>query len=347
MKIKKMDKIENYYRIFLVTILIAGMIPLTSCVENQSAQVIKIAEMSWISNVPIINIMKIILEDKLNYEVEFIPTLYAEPTLSALTKNPPEVDIFADCWQQNFQTLIDEYVINEKKGEIVSLSYLAPQGFVVPTYLIKGDPARGIAPLAPDLYSVEQLNDYIHLFDRNKDGSGDLIGGPEGWNATKINEWQLESWGLNFHQLTQDEWVSSSLLIAAYQEGEPILSYFYEPTWQSSQLDLTWLEAPEYNDEAWSDFEIWEKWKMDQNVSWQPGKACAYPETKVVVVVTSEFKKKYPKAYQFLQNWSIPLEDLKELCYKIEIERLPVNYVASTYVKEHPEMVNRWLKGIK
>ncbi|MGB2782365.1 MAG: glycine betaine ABC transporter substrate-binding protein, partial [Atribacterota bacterium] len=296
---------------------------------------------------PVINIMKVILEDKLNYEVEFVPTLYGELTFLALVKDPLEVDIFAECWQLNFQSLIDKYVINEKKAEIVSTSYLAPQGFVVPTYLIKGDPARGIAPLAPDLYSVEQLNDYIHLFDRNKDGSGDLIGGPDGWVCSKINEWQLESWGLNFHQLTQEEWVSSSLLIAAYQEGEPILSFFYEPTWQSSQLDLTWLEAPEYSDEAWSDYKVWEDWKAGKEVSWKPGKACAYPESKVLVVVTNEFKKKYPKAYQFLQNWSIPLEDLKELCYKIEIERLPVNYVASTYIKEHPEMVNRWLKGIK
>ena len=69
MKIKKMDIIGNCCRIFLVTILIAGIIPLTSCVKNQSRQVIKIAEMSWISNVPVINIMKIILEDKLNYKV--------------------------------------------------------------------------------------------------------------------------------------------------------------------------------------------------------------------------------------------------------------------------------------
>jgi len=347
MNIKKINIIKTYYKIFLLIILIISMIFSLSCIKNRSMQVIKIAEMGWVSNVPVINIMKIILEDKLNYTVEFVPTLYAEPTFLALAKNPSEVDILAECWFPNQQSFVDKYVINEKEVEIVSTSYLAPQGFVVPTYVIKGDTERGILPLAPDLYSVKQLNEYIYLFDRNKDGRGDLIGGSEGWINAKINNWQLESWELNYHQLNQDEWVSSSLLIAAYQEGEPILSYFYEPTWQSSLLELTWLEAPEYNDEAWSDFKVWEDWKSGKEVSWKPGKACAYPETKILVVVTDEFKKKYPKAHQFLQNWNIPLKDLKELCYKIEIERLPVSYVASTYIKEHPEMVNRWLEGIK
>jgi len=46
--------------------------------------VIKIADMGWQSNVPVINIMKIILEDELGYEVEFVPTLWAPDTFAAL-----------------------------------------------------------------------------------------------------------------------------------------------------------------------------------------------------------------------------------------------------------------------
>lgn len=347
MKVKKINNIKNYYSIFFLIILTVSMIFLVSCTGDQTKQVIKIADMGWMSNEPVINIMKIILEDKLGYEVEFIPTLTAEPTFISLAKDPSEVDIFAECWLPNQQSLVDEYVIDKGKVEIVSTSYIAPQGFVVPIYVIKGDPERGIAPMAPDLYSVKQLNDYIYLFDRDKDGRGDLIGGPKGWLCTEINEWQLESWELNYSQLTQDEWVSTSLLIAAYQEGEPFLSYYYEPTWLSSQFELTWLEAPAYSIEAWTDYKVWKDWKAGKDVSWKPGIACTYPPSNVLVLVTDDFKTKYPKAYQFLKNWSIPLKDLDELCYKTEIERLPISYVASNYIKEHPELVNKWLSSKK
>ena len=345
--IRRIRKIKIFYNKLSIVILTITLIFLVSCAGPKTKPTIKIADMGWMSNIPVINIMKIILEDELGYEVEFIPTLWAEPTFIALATDPPEVDIFAECWMPNLQPLVDKYVTEKGKVEIVSTSYIAPQGFVVPTYVVKGDLERGIAPIASNLYSVKQLNDYIYLFDRDKDGRGDLIGGPKGWLCTEINEWQLESWELNYDQLTQDEWVASSLFTAAYQEGEPVLIYCYEPTWFSFRFEITWLETPVYSNEAWTDYKVWKDWKAGKDVSWKPGIACGYPPSNILVVVTDEFNKRYPEAYRFLKNWSVPLKDLSELCYKIEIERLPVSYVTSNYIKEHSELVNQWLKGIK
>lgn len=134
----------------------------------------------------------------------------------------------------------------------------------VPTYVVEGDPERGIKPTAPELRSVRQLNGYVNLFDRDQDNKGELVGGPEGWVCTEINEWQLESWELNYDQLIQDE-----------------------------------------------------------------------------------FRQNYPDAYRFLQNWSIPVDDLTYLCIQTELHKLPVAYVALKYIKEHPELVRRWLAGIE
>ncbi len=309
--------------------------------------VIRIADMAWQSNVPVINIMKIVLEDELDYEVEFVPTLWGPDTIAALAKEPPDVDILAEGWLPNFQLYLDNYVVDKGQAEVVATSYVGRQGFVVPTYVIKGDPERGIEPMAPDLRSVEQLNDYVNLFDRDHDGRGELVGGPEGWVATEINEWQLESWELNYDQIIQDEWISSSMLTSAYYEGEPILFYGYEPTWPTLLFGLTWLETPAYSDEAWADHEVWQDWKAGKAVTWKPGIASGYPPSEVVVVVTDEFSQNYPDAYRFLQNWSIPVEDVTALSVQIKLHNLPAAYVALKYIEEHPELVRQWLAGIK
>ena len=330
----------------LLAVVIAVTVTLSASCASAPTPVIKIADMGWQSNVPVINIMKIVLEDELGYEVEFVPTLWGPDTFVALANELPNVDIYAENWMPNGQALVDEYVTEKGQVEVVATSYVGRQGFVVPTYVIEGYPERGIDPMAPDLRSIEQLNEYADLFDRDDDGRGDLVGGPEGWVCTNMNDWQLESWELNYDQIIQDEWISWSMLTAAYYEGEPILLYAYEPTWPALLFGLTWLETPAYSDEAWADYEIWKDWKASKAVAWEPGFACGYPDSEVLVVVTDEFSQEYPDAYRFLQNWSIPLEDVTDLSVQIELHNLPAAYVALEYIKKHPELVDQWLAGI-
>ncbi len=152
---------------------------------------------------------------------------------------------------------------------------------------------------------------------------------------------------MNYDQIIQDEWISWSLFTSAYYEGEPILAYCYEPTWPTLLFGLTWLETPVFSDEAWADYEIWQDWKAGKAVTWKPGSACGYPPSEVVVVVTDEFSQNYPDAYRFLQNWSIPMEDVTYLSVQIELHNLPAAYVALEYIKEHQELVRQWLDGIE
>ena len=330
----------------LAVVIAIAVTVLASCVRAPvTPPVIKIADMGWQSNVPVVNIMKIILEDELGYEVEFVPTLWGPDTFAALAKDPPDVDIYAENWMPNGQALVDEYVKDKGQVEIVATSYVGRQGFVVPSYVIEGDPRRGVEPVAPDLRSVKQLNNYVALFDRDGDGRGDLVGGPEGWVCTHMNNWQLESWELNYDQMVQDEWISWSMLTSDYYEGEPILCYCYEPAWPALLFGLTWLETPAYSDEALADYVIWQDWKAGKSVTWEPGKACGYPPSEVLVMVTDEFSQEYPDAHRFLRNWYIPVADVTYLSVQIELHNLPAAYVALEYIKEHPELVRQWLAG--
>ena len=87
--------------VVIVVIVMALSSPLCAPV---APLVIRIADMGWQSNVPVINIMKIILENELGYEVEFVPTLWGSDTFAALAKEPPDVDIYAENWMPNGQS---------------------------------------------------------------------------------------------------------------------------------------------------------------------------------------------------------------------------------------------------
>ena len=71
----------------LLAVVIAITVMLSASCARAPAPVIKIADMGWQSNVPVINIMKIILEDELGYEVEFVPTLWGPDTFAAWPMN--------------------------------------------------------------------------------------------------------------------------------------------------------------------------------------------------------------------------------------------------------------------
>jgi glycine betaine/proline transport system substrate-binding protein len=261
-----------------------------------------------------------------------------------------------EAWRPNQDSFIAKYVDEKKVAEIVATSYSnAPQGFVVPKYVIEGDAERGIAPMIDPAdiievngvktFSVDKLNNYKSLFNIDADANGELIGGPAGWIATDINDWKIASYGLEYDQTIQDEWVAWALFTAAIEKGEPIVGYMYAPTSIMFKFDFVWLQEPEYTAEKWADFETWKAADRPTQATaeWQPGKACAYPGADVVVIVTDELKDQAPEVYDFLKNWSIPLEDVTELAAKIELDKLPAGKVAADWVEANRAKVDAML----
>ena len=162
-----------------------------------------------------------------------------------------------ETWTDNFAELWEEVI---KTGEVVDLGPNfpnAPQGWYVPTYLIKGDPERGIEPLAPDLRSVHDLKDYWHLFrDPENPRKGRFYNGPTGWVGSEHNVTKAPGYGLDeyydvFYPGSQAALDTS--IIRAYERGEPWLGYYWEPTWIMGALDMTMLEEPPYTEACWEE----------------------------------------------------------------------------------------------
>ena len=74
-----------------------------------------------------------------------------------------DIDVNLETWSDN----IASYKNDVAGGYIVELGVNFDdnkQGLYVPRYVIEGDAARGIAPMAPDLKTVADLKKYSKLF---------------------------------------------------------------------------------------------------------------------------------------------------------------------------------------
>ena len=78
----------------------------------------------------------------------------------------------------------------------------------------------------------------------------------------------------------------SAVIFGAYEKGEPIVAYYWEPTWLMGMLDMTLLEDEPYSDEKWNN-----------------GRACEFEPTDCVIAINKDLPNKAPEVVDFLKNY--------------------------------------------
>jgi glycine betaine/proline transport system substrate-binding protein len=114
----------------------------------------------------------------------------------------------------------------------------------------EGDRERGIDPVAPHRRSIDDLPQYAELVpDPESPGMGRILVGPPGWSATAISESLMEEHGLYEYYTAFLPGSGASLAASmkgAYEQGEPWVGYYWEPTAIMYQLDMVRLEGTEF-----------------------------------------------------------------------------------------------------
>lgn len=250
------------------------------------------------------------------------------PVLLGLRRG--DIDATTELWPDNIR---DAYSDALQSGDVIDLgpNYPdSPQGWYVPTYLITGDPARGISPAAPDLKSVRDLPRYWQLFrDPEVPDKGRLYNCPSGWRCADINAAKLKAYGLDRYFTAFDpgsETALATAVVRAYERGEPILAYHWEPTWVLGLYDMTRLEEPPYSDACWtSDF------------------GCAYPPSRVQVAVNAGLVRRAPQVVTFLANYDTTLEQTNAALAYMHRTGASVDEAAIWFLRMYPEQWRRWI----
>ena len=207
-----------------------------------------LADASWDSILVHNRIVAFILENGYGgYSVDFIPgdTI---PLFNGIASG--DIDATMESWHSNYPEAYQEQI---DAGTVVNVGTNmpdGPQGWWVPRYMIEGDAERGIEATAPDLRTIDDLPQYAELFpDPENPGMGRILVGPPGWSATAISEQMMEDHGLYEYYTAFLPGSGASLaacMKGAYDQGEPWIGYYWEPTAIMYQLDMVRVEGTEF-----------------------------------------------------------------------------------------------------
>ncbi len=239
-----------------------------------------------------------------------------------------EIDLNMEVWTDNLapyagdlaKGLIEEYGINYDDNA---------QGFYVPRYVIEGDAKRNIKASTPDLKTVADLKKYANVFkDDETPSKGRIYGGIPGWEVDKILFKKYNFFGLNENFVyfrPGSEAALTSVLTAAYEKGDPIVGYYWDPTWMLAKYDFVKLDDAPYDTALFAE-----------------GKT-EFAAVKVVIAGRKGFEADYPEATAFLKKYNTTSALNSDMLLHMQDTKDNVVKTSIWFMKEHPELLKAWL----
>lgn len=294
------------------------------------AEPLVFADWSWDSAIFHNRVAGFIIENGFGHEVDY---LFADSVPGMFGMRRGEIHISMEIWIDNLQDVWYDAV---DEGSVIDLGHNfanAPRGWWVPTYVIEGDPERGIEPMAPGLRSVHDLPKYWEVFrDPENPRKGRFYNGPTGWLSTEQNSIRLTTYGLDdyytsFHPGSQAALDSS--IVRAYERGEAWVGSYWEPTAIMGTYDMTLLEEDPHTAECWdapdSDF------------------GCSPPPVTAEVAVHHSLVERVPEVVEFLRNYRTEPEHSSEALSYMEATGSNAEATALWFLQEYEELWTQWV----
>ena len=120
--------------------------------------------------------------------------------------------------------------------------------------------------------------------------------------------------------------VLNTAMTSAWDNQEPIVAYYWEPTWLLGKYDFVLLEDDPYNPDTFQDG------------------IGACPAVTVTVAVSNDFAASNPEYCAFLSNFSMPSAIISEALAYMQDSGASYTQAAQWLLTEsHPELVSQWL----
>lgn len=303
-------------------------------------QVIRFHNGSWQSFDIVNAVAMFITEHGYGYPVEEIR---ASTEIANVSLPLGDVDVNMELWQFNHTEWFEENVANGKILDLGPVYEKSTQGWYIPRYLVEGDPERNIQAAAPDLKSVFDLPQYWELFKDPEDPSkGVWVNCIIGWSCQKIMRVKATAYGLDEYFNVLEPGASAGIdaaIAGAYERGEPILSYYWEPTWILGKYDMLQLAEPEYTQECWDAISA----ATEQDPFDTVDAACAYETYAVNKGVSAGLKERAPAVVEFLDAMFLGTDMVNQLSAYMTENELEADEVAVYYLKNHQEEWSTWV----
>lgn len=292
--------------------------------------------LDWDSNQIHTAIARFIVEHGLGCKTDVLPgsTL---PMLAGMARG--DIDITMEIWKDNVTEAWNRALRRRQVVEVGVNFPDAVQGWYVPAYVIHGDPERGIEPMAPNLRSVQDLPDYTEFFeDPEVPGKGRFHNCILGWSCEVVNTNKLIGYELLDSYTNFRPGAAAALAAAissAYRRGEPIVAYYWGPTWVLGRYELVQLEEPAYEKAQWEAF----------NEDPEDHTPTAYPEVAVIIGANADFAEEAPEIIGFLKNYRTSAALISGILDTMEEKDLTAEEAALAFMREQPEIWQAWLSA--
>ncbi len=272
--------------VILILITLLSPVSLQACDVNRP---IVFAGLDWQSNAFHTAVAQRIIEIGYGCETDVLPGTTI-PLLQGVAQG--DIDVVMEVWKDNVTEVWNRGL---RRGQVVELGTNFPdaeQGWFVPRYLVEGTGAK-----APGLKSVSDLPAYKALFaDPEEPDKGRFYNCIAGWNCEVINSAKLQAYGLDDHYTNFRPGTGAALAAAiasTFIREQPIVTYYWGPTWVLGKYDMVMLNEPPY------DAEIFQALAANP----QAFAATAYPVVEVVIGANRRFAESAPTVIEFLKRY--------------------------------------------
>ena len=319
----------------VIVAVIMATATITGCAGEEKPS-ITLVQNDWTSQVIATEIMDQIITEQLGYATE---TVLLTPSLAWPTMEKGDVDLSTEIWlpsrQSEIQTYLDRGTLELGKG-----NYAGGNAWVMPKFVVYGDPARGIEPMAPDLKSILDLKDeeeggkgYWKLFENPENpGMGELVGGPPSWADDVFDRSLILGYELPLWRSNQSKEVMCTRMIAADKKGEPLLMYIWSPRWIFAAVDLIELTFPNSYDQNAFDTEQVKPVRSGYETD------CLTIPT----VVRAGLKEDAPDVYRLVKNFSLG-GDINDLMLRVDVDEEDVSVIATDWISKNQDKIDQWL----
>jgi len=289
-------------------------------VPDNSDTTITLAVNAWVGAAANAHVAKVLLEDKLGYNVELVDIDEFEqfPAIAA-----GDIDATLEIWPsghaKDYKQYIDAGAGVVDGGE---LGVVGQIGWWVPTYMVDQDPS---------LATWEGLKGKESMFATSETGnSGQLLDGDPSF--VTFDQAIADNLGLDLKVVyAGSEAAQLTALDSAYEAQDPFLFYFWTPHWAQEKYDLTMVQLPDVS----SDCETAALEDVDAY-------ACAYPEDDLYKAFNADLETRAPAAFALLSAMQYSNEDQNSIGLEIS-NGTDGDAAAQEWLDANPDVWQPWV----
>lgn len=285
--------------------------------KSGGADKVVITVPSWVGAQANAEVAKAILREHLGVKRVELRTMDEPIAWDAL--NNGKADAILEDW--GGQPKKEKLYVEGKKSVVKGgdLGVIGHIGWFVPKYY---------ADAHPRVKTYQGLNGLVPDFKTSESGDkGEFLGAAPSY--TTYDEFLIKNLGLNYKiKETGNEAAQIKEIEQKYKNKTPFITYWWDPQWLNSDIDLVEVKLPEYTEGC--------------NVP-EARTRCGYANTPLQKYFNADFAKNGGDAAKFLKNFSWTNKQQNQVAKWIAKDRMTSEAAADKWVKENKSVWEAWL----